>query len=498
MRASLLISSLLPVGVLMTFILMRRFGVDANIVALSGIAIAIGVMVDVGIIFSENIVRHTEADNRQSASGKDLIAIIKDAVIEVAPAVITALTTTIVSFLPVFALQAAEGKLFRPLAFTKTFAMLSALIIGLFIIPSLAYMLFSWKVSRKKWLPFLNFILVPAGFVFFFLGRPFLALSIMAFGLFHLTEKHRPAKIRQFEGRISTGLIIFMVVSLLARAWMPLGVQVSLFGNLLFVAVLIGTILGVLMAVVHTYERLLSWALLHKWRFLSLPIIVILFSLLTWQGANHLFGFLPDPVLNSQPWKGFSGLFPGLGREFMPSLDEGSFLLMPTTMPHSGIEENLEVIRLLDKRINAIPEVDNVTGKWGRVMSALDPAPVSMFENVINYQSEYLLDEKGHRMRFRTNRQGAFVLKGGSAYHPLINGFRTISRDSLIEDRRGKYFRQWRDHIRSPDDIWNEIVNATHIPGLTSAPKLQPIQTRLVMLQTGMRAPLGILSLIHI
>jgi len=147
LRASFLISSLLPIGVLMTFVAMRRFGVDANIVALSGIAIAIGVMVDVGVVFTENIIRHIDEFKDQ---GKKLRSIIYDATTEVAPAVITAISTTIVSFLPVFAMQAAEGKLFQPLAFTKNFAMLSALIIGLAFIPTLAHIIFSIKVNRKR------------------------------------------------------------------------------------------------------------------------------------------------------------------------------------------------------------------------------------------------------------------------------------------------------------------------------------------------------------
>jgi len=181
-----------------------------------------------------------------------------------------------------------------------------------------------------------------------------------------------------------------------------------------------------------------------------------------------------------------------MGKEFMPSLDEGSFLLMPTTMPHSGIQENLEVIRILDKRVNAIPEVENVVGKWGRVNSALDPAPTSMYENVINYRSEYILNEKGHRMRFKVDRKGAFVLQDGTTYDPDEDAFRILGLDELITDKKGKYFRQWRKEIESPDDIWDEIIQQATIPGLTSAPKLQPISTRLVMLQTGMRAPMGI------
>ena len=102
----------------------------------------------------------------------------------------------------------------------------------------------------------------------------------------------------------------------------------------------------------------------------------------------------------------------------MPALDEGSFLLMPTTMPHWGVEENLDVIRLLDQKVNAIPEVENVVGKWGRVNSALDPAPISMFENLINYKSEFILDEKGHRMRFKIDKEGEFCLKNSSTYNP--------------------------------------------------------------------------------
>ncbi len=168
LRASLLISSLLPIGVLLTFIAMRRFGVDANIVALSGIAIAIGVMVDVGIVFTENIIRHIGiAENK----GKKLLNIIYESTIEVAPAIITALATTILSFLPVFAMKAAEGKLFRPLAFTKTFAMISALIIGLAFIPALAHLLFSIKVDKGKTRRILNIVLILLGVSFVFLEK---------------------------------------------------------------------------------------------------------------------------------------------------------------------------------------------------------------------------------------------------------------------------------------------------------------------------------------
>ena len=492
LRASFLISSLLPIGVLMTFIVMRRFGVDANIVALSGIAIAIGVMVDVGVVFTENIVRHYDQAPDEQRRGRNLRRLIYDATVEVAPAVVTALTTTVVSFLPVFAMEAAEGKLFRPLAFTKTFAMISALVIGLLIIPTLAQLVFSIRFDKQKIRWGWNGVLILAGIVLALTTGfvPAAALSLM--GINNLLTPLWKSGQQQWVNRINIGLTLLVVVYLLSREWMPLGAGNSLISNGLFVALILVLVLGILMAVVRYYPRILTWSLAHKKTFLAIPVVVVLTGLLIWQGTGSLLGFMPERVKQTGAYEAMERTFPGIGKEFMPTLDEGSFLLMPTTMPHSGVAENLEVIRILDKRVNAIPEVDNVVGKWGRVNSALDPAPISMFENVINYKPEYMLDEQGHRLRFRVNREGAFLLEDGSTYQPGEDEYRTVSRDELIPDRRGQYFRQWRDHIESPDDIWKEITKAAKVPGLTSAPKLQPIETRLVMLQTGMRAPMGI------
>jgi len=116
-----------------------------------------------------------------------------------------------------------------------------------------------------------------------------------------------------------------------------------------------------------------------------------------------------------------------------------------------------------------------------------------MYENVINYKPEFALNTKGHRQRFRINEEGKFVTRSGKAITNLEGLEQGIDpKEDLIADNNGQYYRNWRDHIQSPDDIWNEIVKVTKIPGVTSAPKLQPIETRLVMLQTGMRAPMGI------
>ena len=180
----------------------------------------------------------------------------------------------------------------------------------------------------------------------------------------------------------------------------------------------------------------------------------------------------------------------------MPSLNEGSFLLMPTSMPHSGVEENKRVLQQLDMAVASIPEIKTVVGKAGRTESALDPAPLSMFENIIHYKPEYMLNKNGERQRYKVNDYGLFELKDGRFIanpNTSENVILTpVNNNELIEDNDGEFFRNWRTEIHSPDDIWNEILKATKLPGVTSAPKLQPIETRLVMLQTGMRAPMGI------
>jgi Cu(I)/Ag(I) efflux system membrane protein CusA/SilA len=170
-------------------------------------------------------------------------------------------------------------------------------------------------------------------------------------------------------------------------------------------------------------------------------------------------------------------IWSGLGKEFMPPLDEGSFLYMPTTMPHASIGECLDVLQKQDMAFQSIPEIDSVVGKIGRVESPLDPAPISMVETVINYKPEYILNKDGRRERFKYDKKRGFV------------------RDEygkLIPDRWGRPFRQWRERIKKPDDIWKEIEKAGQIPGTTGAPKLQPIMARIVMLQSGMRAPMGV------
>ena len=463
LRASVVIASMLPIAVLSTFIIMRYTGIAANIVALSGIAIAIGVMVDVGVVFVESIIRYMEMpENRGIRKGKAMVNLIYKAVSEVSGTIATAMITTIVSFLPVFAMEAQEGKMFSPLAYTKTYALASAFVLGLILLPTLSYILFSVRIDSKRIRKVLNYILIAAGVLLSVLYSNIPALGLTAVGLNNLLA-HRWKK-PGISNYINIGIALVVATYFLAEEWLPMGPQKGIIVNLLFVTGCIAIILALLWLLVIYYERILRWCLNNRWKFMLLPIATILCGILIWKR---------------------------IGQEFMPSLNEGSFLLMPTSMPHTGIEQNLNYIEALDKRLAAIPEVETAIGKWGRVNSALDPAPAQMFENTINYRPEYILNEDGKRERFKVNRKGEYLLRNGGTYNPA-DGFRLIPADSLIPDRKGDYFRQWRPKIKNTDDIWQQIVNVTHLPGLTSAPKLQPIEARLVMLSTGMRAPMGL------
>lgn len=464
LRASILISGLLPVAVLMVFIAMKLFGVDANIVALSGIAIAIGTMVDVGVILSENIIRHLE-DNKDKLP---INTVVYNATTEVSGAIITAVLTTIISFIPVFTMIGAEGKLFRPLAFTKTFALAASILVALFLIPPFAAYLFRKKNIKQNFNYGLNGLLILLGITAIIFGY-WLGLILVAFGTVSILKLQN--RIEEQQANLATILSsVLAIVFLLAAYWRPLGVDRSFVMNLIFVGVICFGLLGIFTLFKRSYTQILNWALANKLLFLSVPAVIV------------VFGFL---------------IMKNTGKEFMPSLNEGSFLLMPTSLPHSGVDENKRVLQQLDMAVASIPEIETVVGKAGRVESSLDPAPLSMYENLIQYKAEYMLNTKGKRQRFKVNQKGAFMLKNGSS---VVNPNRSdkmvnmpdIDSSELIEDKDGAFYRNWRPEINSPDDIWQEIVRVTKLPGVTSAPKLQPIETRLVMLQTGMRAPMGI------
>ncbi len=488
LRASLLISGLLPLGILMVFITMKLFQVDANIVALSGIAIAIGTMVDVGVILAENVIRHMEdpqlrlKDNGEEYTMDELVY---NATSEVSGAILTAVMTTIISFLPVFTMIGAEGKLFRPLAFTKTMALTASLVIALFLIPPFAAVVFR---KRKRKLPFkqvVHVLLILLGAISVFMGHG-LGIFLMAYGgagLWFDRTGDKTSEISVAGYRISITrnavqilLVSLAIVFLLAEYWRPLGFDRSIAVNLFFVALICFGILGIFEVFRKYYSRILTWALANRILFLMIPVTVLTLG---------------------------TGIMFTTGKEFMPSLNEGTFLLMPTSLPHAGAEENKRVLQQLDMAVASIPEIETVVGKAGRAESALDPAPLSMYENVIQYKPEYMRNAEGKPQRYKVDEDGLYELKNGNLVWnanlvpemPDVDAARLqerATREELIPDEGGEYYRNWRPEINNPDDIWNEIIEVTRLPGVTSAPKLQPIETRLVMLQTGMRAPMGI------
>ena len=306
----------LPVGIFISFIIMERQGINANIMSLSGIAIAIGAMVDGAIVMIENAHKHIEHDGGKKPHW-DLIL---DASKEVGPALFFSLLIIAISFLPVFTLEAQEGRLFKPLAFTKTYAMMGAALLSVTIVPILMGYLVRGKIRPEKKNPINRFLI--------WVYHPIIKLVLKA------------------------------------------------------------KILVILLAVVV----------------LSLSYI---------------------------PWK-------NIGSEFMPPLNEGDLLYMPTTLPGISVTKAKELLQQTDRIIASFPEVHHVFGKVGRAETATDPAPLSMIETTITLKPE----------------------------------------------------SDWREGM-TMEKLVRELDQAIQFPGLTNAWTM-PIKTRTDMLSTGIKTPVGI------
>ena len=510
-RTSALIAGMLPLAVLLCFIAMKVFGVDANIVALSGIAIAIGTIVDMGVVVSENILRRLD----EAGEEENALELVLRATGEVGGAVLTAVATTVVSFLPVFTMEGAEGKLFKPLAFTKTFALLAAILLALTVIPPLAHVFLAGRVRRFQVRRFLHGGLIIVGVAAMFALKWWVGLLLAALGAYHLGARWIPQRVQQAAPRLLIAVLAVAVAGVLAAHWLPLGPEKGGAYNFIFVALLIGALLALFRLFQQVFPTFLAWCLDHKAMAMAFPLATLLFGGTVWLGFDAFFGWLPQGVRAAAPMARLAHAFPGLGKEFMPPLDEGSFLLMPTTMPHASIGEALDVLQKQDMAIRLIPEVESAVGKLGRAETPLDPAPVSMIETIINYKSEYLVDENGRRLAFAfdvgatdffRNVEGEEVAAADGEPYVVQGRYARDEKGDLVPDRDGRPFRLWRPPldpqlnpdrsvwagIKRVDDIWETIVRAAKIPGTTSAPRLQPIAARLVMLQSGMRAPMGI------
>jgi Cu(I)/Ag(I) efflux system membrane protein CusA/SilA len=352
----------IPVSVLLSFIPFRMLGMTANIMSLGGIAIAIGVLVDASIVVVEQTHKKLEQWER-SDRREDYRDVILGAVKQVAAPSFFALLVIAVSFLPVLTLEAQEGRLFRPLAYTKSLALLIAAILAITLDPALR-MLFT---RRRK------FRFQPA-----WLCR---ATNAVAVGAIHPEEKH-----------------------LISRF------------------------------LIRIYQPVAKWSLRWHWAVLAGALLLVMVTV---------------PV------------FQKLGSEFMPPLEEGSILYMPSTAPGISLTEAQRVLQITDLVIKQFPEVDRVLGKAGRAETATDPAPLSMLETVI-------------------------ILKPPSEWRKV---------DTWYSSWAPQWARPILSHVTpdhiSQEELISQMNAALKVPGLVNAWTM-PVKGRTDMLTTGMRTPVGL------
>jgi len=403
LRSSLIVTATLPYAVLLCFAAMKVLGISANIMSFAGIAIAIGTLVDMGIVVTENI--HLSLARN---SFKNTLISIRDAVAEVAPAILTSLGTTVISFVPVFFLSGQSGRLFIPLAWTKTLVLTAAGIVAITIVPVLSLIFIAKEPGERKRLRTL--------------------LAVLG----------------------ASALAAWTAWSLGPPSWFPLqrwllstlvfGGSAFLFWHLAGERLHTGKQERVTRFITSIYEPVLRWCLTHRRTFLVMPVLIILLGLVSVTGAKVFLSPLDSIGFNTDEFRLtalISDVFPGIGSEFMPPLDEGSFLFMPSLLNQASLGKTVETMIVQNRMMVTVPEVDRVVGKAGRADSPLDPAPAGMIETVITL---------------------------------------------VPED-------QWREGVTSAD-ILNELRAATSMPGI--APSwLQPIETRIVMLQSGIRTNIG-------
>ncbi|MEE9465591.1 MAG: CusA/CzcA family heavy metal efflux RND transporter, partial [Candidatus Neomarinimicrobiota bacterium] len=344
-RSALVAIFTLPVGILMAFMVMRYQGINANIMSLGGIAIAIGAMVDAAIVMIENAHKHIEREGDKVEHWQMIL----NASREVGPALFYSLLIITFSFLPVFTLEAQEGRLFKPLAFTKTYAMAASALLAITVVPILMGYLIRGKIMPEERNPVNRFL-------------------------------------------------------------------------------------------IRIYRPLIKWVLHYRMSTLLITAAIL--------------GITIIPLKN-------------LGTEFMPPLNEGDLLYMPTTDPGISITKARELLQQTDRIIKTFPEVERVFGKIGRAETATDPAPLSMIETTITLKQDYDWPERKHMDRWYSGLP--------------IPGFLEAALQLLWPENR----------VVTMDELITELNNAIQFPGLTNAWTM-PIKTRIDMLSTGIKTPVGI------
>ena len=419
-RSELVAVCVVPASVAIALMIMHLCGINANIMSLGGIAIAIGVVVDSAIVMVENGHKHLDREEERLKHGgtpRPRPEIMLEAAREVGPQLFFSLLIITVSFLPVFALGGEAGRLFKPLAFTKTAAMAAASFLSITIIPVLMVYLITPRVLPKRWGWKLNLLLT------------LLAMFAPAAALYFLALQDD---------------------TLMPWRWWLAGGWALLAGMLL-----------VPQRIVHEdhspLSRILQWIYDPVFRF------------------SMRFRWL---VVAAAILAAFSTIYPysKMGTEFMPPLDEGDLLYMPTTGPSISVNKSRELLQQTDKLIKTMPEVVSVHGKIGRAETATDPAPLSMIETVVQ------LDPDRENWR---KRGVQYFYSGWPAWAkwPLVQFFPEERPITMEELKFG-----WTDLDGTQHPGLNSVVN---LPGIANAWPY-PIENRINMLATGIKTPVGI------
>jgi Cu(I)/Ag(I) efflux system membrane protein CusA/SilA len=436
-RASLAVAVSLPLGMLFTFLVMHVFGVGANIMSLAGIAIAIGVMVDFGIIMTENITQHLvdlqekcRREGREmphSPFNEEITETVIRAAQEVARPLLTSAATTVIGFLPIFALSDQAGRLFEPLALTKSLAISGAVLFGTLLVPVLCRLLLPpWHVRKPV-------LMVLTGLA-----------AGLAFGWFVRDGWSLPMEYGRWAVTIPGWLFAPFFAALVGLAVWRIGRE----------------------RLVNYEENPMSHAIhvAYEWAYARILRHKVAFTLVI--GVLALGGYLLGAGWSTVSWplhkvfavagadfsrttldQRMAKLFPGVGSSFLPPLDEGSLLFMPSIPASGGLGETQRIMLQQNRLIESVPEVASVMGKMGRAETALDPAPLGMIETVV-------------------------LLKpyGEWPVHEIPRA------DGTVEKRP-----------RTLAEVRAALAAITDIPGV--APSwLQPIETRVVMLSTGIRS----------
>jgi Cu(I)/Ag(I) efflux system membrane protein CusA/SilA len=417
-RSALVAVVTLPIGVLGSLVVMHLLGINANIMSLGGIALAIGVMVDSAIIMVENAHKHLDHEAQRVATEappRSRVALIADAAAETGPTLFFSLLIITVSFLPIFVLGEQSGRLFKPLAYTKTFAVGFGALLAVTIIPVLMVYLVSERTIPESVSPRRRLLMYLGGML-----GPALLLGLVP--LPHLGD-HRFALI---IGWLVLSAIVLLPQRIHAEEKHPLSRWLQ-----------------------RAYSPAFTFAMAHPW------FIV---------GSMTL-------LLASTVWP-----FSQIGSEFMPPLEEGDLLYMPTTDPGISIDKVRELLQQTDGLIKQFPEVRTVLGKAGRAETATDPAPPSMLETTIVLRRDKQLWRQVPVPRFYDPLPG--WIRG--PFRWLWPDTRPISTNELIHG----YNLPGGLHVQG----LNEVIQ---IPGLTNAWTM-PIKTRIDMLSTGIKTPVGI------